>query len=498
MLRENWRFIQRVERCADSVVIVLSFILSFAFRGILPSLTESLGLESFEQSRVLPAFSSYLPLLFLALISSSFVLTTIGAYGSMRLSSYARLLWVSCTSVIITFFFLAATLFLLKSDVSRSFLILFSLCSAVCLFCERVIVLKVLRYWRRRGRNFRNLFLYGSGSQADIIAREIIRHPELGVGIKGLVTLHSHEEYAQVVGMDDMVESRGTFSSLMGLPTFHSLPDMIRGLHNLAIDEVIFTDGASSLSEIREVIALCASQGVKTTIAADMMSLGLMQSSISYFAGIPLIHFQTPPGDRWQLGVKRVLDVVISSALMLLLLPILTIVAISIYIEDRSPVLFKQKRVGLNGRIFTLYKFRSMRIGADIPSEVLQGLNEMQGPVFKIKNDPRRTGVGRWLRRFSMDELPQLWNVLRGDMSLVGPRPPIPSEVRQYGLTDRRRLSMRPGLTCTWQVSGRNTINDFESWVRLDLDYIDNWSLSLDFSLLVKTIPAVIFGHGAH
>jgi lipopolysaccharide/colanic/teichoic acid biosynthesis glycosyltransferase len=162
-----------------------------------------------------------------------------------------------------------------------------------------------------------------------------------------------------------------------------------------------------------------------------------------------------------------------------------------------GPVFFKQTRVGLNGRLFQMLKFRSMYLGSEANTEALKAYNEMQGPAFKMSNDPRVTPFGRILRRFSLDELPQLYNVLVGEMSLVGPRPPIPGEVSLYERRSRRRLSMRPGLTCTWQVSGRNEISDFAQWVKLDLDYIDNWSLLGDLWLLLRTIPAVLVGRGA-
>jgi lipopolysaccharide/colanic/teichoic acid biosynthesis glycosyltransferase len=183
--------------------------------------------------------------------------------------------------------------------------------------------------------------------------------------------------------------------------------------------------------------------------------------------------------------------------LIFLLSPVFLLIALLVKLSSPGPVFFSQRRIGLNGRIFRMYKFRSMYLGAEEELERLRSANEMSGPVFKMRNDPRVTAIGKVLRRFSLDELPQLWNVLRGDMSLVGPRPPVPGEVSEYERHSRRRLSMRPGLTCTWQVSGRNEIADFASWVELDLEYIDNWSLGRDFVLLFRTIPAVLFGTGA-
>lgn len=201
--------------------------------------------------------------------------------------------------------------------------------------------------------------------------------------------------------------------------------------------------------------------------------------------------------DNVPLFIKRILDFIVSGILLLVLLPALFFIAILIKLDSRGPVFFTQRRVGLNGRMFTLLKFRSMVINAEELLEKLRERNEMQGPVFKIANDPRITRVGGFLRKYSLDELPQLWNVLKGDMSLVGPRPPLPEEVSHYKRKQRKRLSMRPGLTCIWQVSGRNEIPDFEEWARLDLEYINTWSLKQDFVLLLKTIPAVMLGTGA-
>jgi exopolysaccharide biosynthesis polyprenyl glycosylphosphotransferase len=244
------------------------------------------------------------------------------------------------------------------------------------------------------------------------------------------------------------------------------------------------------------MVLACAEQGVRTTIAADLFSIGLVKSGISYFGGMPLIHFQTPPGDSWELAVKRMIDIAVAAVALVVLSPLFLILAVGVKTSP-GEILFRQTRVGLNGRLFQMLKFRSMCVGAEAALQQLKERNEMQGPAFKMKDDPRITPFGRFMRRFSLDELPQLWNVLIGDMSLVGPRPPIPGEVGLYERRSRRRLSMRPGLTCTWQVSGRNEIKDFESWVKLDLHYIDNWSLMGDLVLLLRTIPAVLLGTGA-
>jgi exopolysaccharide biosynthesis polyprenyl glycosylphosphotransferase len=330
--------------------------------------------------------------------------------------------------------------------------------------------------------------------QAQQLALEIVSRPELGIRIRAFADLG-----------EDTAGSGDRFRRQLleaGFP--HRIGRILLGqtavksaLRRYAIDEVIFTDMLYVVPQVQEMIEVCAEQGIRTTIAADLFSVGLVKSKMSYFGSMPLIHFETPPGDRWELSLKRLLDVIISGILLLFCLPIFLVIALILRITSPGPIFFVQRRVGQNGRYFDLYKFRSMVMNAEEQLDELREQNEMEGPVFKMKNDPRITRFGAFLRRFSLDELPQLWNVFRGDMSLVGPRPPVPGEVNLYERRDRRRLSMRPGITCTWQVSGRNTITDFEDWVKLDLEYIDNWSLQRDFVLLLQTIPAVLTGEGA-
>ncbi|MGC4073897.1 MAG: exopolysaccharide biosynthesis polyprenyl glycosylphosphotransferase [Nibricoccus sp.] len=216
-----------------------------------------------------------------------------------------------------------------------------------------------------------------------------------------------------------------------------------------------------------------------------------------WFAGEPVIHYSAQSAPSSHLIVKQLFDFTATAVILLLISPLLLIIAAAIKFTSPGPVLFRQQRAGLNGLPFQLLKFRSMRVGAETEQAALAAKNEMTGPVFKIAKDPRVTPVGRFLRRHSLDELPQLWNVLRGEMSLVGPRPLPVDEVKRFNDDAyRRRLSVRPGLTCLWQISGRNDIAQFEDWVRLDLAYIDQWSLWLDFKILLGTIPVVIFGRG--
>jgi len=237
-------------------------------------------------------------------------------------------------------------------------------------------------------------------------------------------------------------------------------------------------------------------QGIRTRFALNVFPHTRAKVDLEELDGVPLLTFSTSPNRPVQLFVKRAFDVGLAMLLLLIGLPLVGLVALAIKVSMGGAVLFRQTRCGLNGRSFTLYKFRTMVEDAEERQRELLHLNEMDGPVFKLRFDPRVTAVGRFLRKFSLDEIPQLWNVLRGDMSLVGPRPPIPEEVAQYQRWQRRRLAMKPGLTCLWQISGRNDL-DFDRWMQLDLEYIDNWSPVLDFKILLRTIPVVLSGRGA-
>jgi exopolysaccharide biosynthesis polyprenyl glycosylphosphotransferase len=272
--------------------------------------------------------------------------------------------------------------------------------------------------------------------------------------------------------------------------------DIPRILREYVIDRIIFVVPRMWLNRIEDAIHHCEREGISTAISVDLFKPKLAQLRQADFAGIPLIIFQTSTAKEWQLFFKRTFDMVISLVALVLLFPLFLFSAIGIKISSRGPIFFRQERCGMNGRKFTLLKFRSMYVGADMRKRELERQSEMRGPVFKMKRDPRVSKFGRFMRKFSIDELPQLFNVLSGDMSLVGPRPPLPAEVEMYETWQRRRLSMKPGLTCIWQVSGRNKV-DFEKWMEMDLQYIDNFSLWLDLKILVRTFFVVLTGYGA-
>jgi exopolysaccharide biosynthesis polyprenyl glycosylphosphotransferase len=315
------------------------------------------------------------------------------------------------------------------------------------------------------------------------MARLIHDHPWWGLKLLGLI----RERPA--------VSSEKTTAN--GIPVLGTLAEFEIILREIQVDEVILAIDRGDLPKLEDIFLLCEEMGIRTRLVLDFFPHVLARVELDEFQGSPLLTFSTTPDDQAALILKRTVDVFLAVVLLLASAIPLAFAALFIKMTSRGPVLFRQRRCGLNGRPFTLLKLRTMVEGAEQHLDDVVHLNEHDGPVFKAANDPRLTAFGRLIRRFSFDELPQLWNVLRGEMSLVGPRPPLPLEVARYERWQRRRLSMKPGVTGLWQVSGRNDIKSFEDWINLDLAYIDNWSLSLDAKILLRTIPTVLSGRGA-
>jgi exopolysaccharide biosynthesis polyprenyl glycosylphosphotransferase len=322
----------------------------------------------------------------------------------------------------------------------------------------------------------RNVLIVGTNPEARRIHDKIDSHAHLGLHVVGFLAGPDEPATAEALGMAG---------------------DLKRIVEERVVDDVILALPFEQLRECEQAIAWCEEVGVSVHLKVDFVRTLFAHTYPTVLDGIPMLTVSSIPHDPAQLLVKRGLDLLGSLLGLVAASPVLLGCAIGVKLTSPGPVLFTQRRVGLNGRIFTLYKFRSMYQDAEERKRELAGRNEMGGPVFKMKNDPRVTAVGRVMRKFSLDELPQLWNVLNGDMSLVGPRPPIPEEVHRYERWQRRRLSMKPGLTCLWQVNGRNRITSFEEWMRLDLRYIDTWSLKLDLKILLQTVPVVLLAKGA-
>jgi exopolysaccharide biosynthesis polyprenyl glycosylphosphotransferase len=306
----------------------------------------------------------------------------------------------------------------------------------------------------------------------------------------------SNARERKIIGLVDDDRSK-IGENVKGYKILGGLNDVPDILHKNVVDEVVFIVPRSWLGKVEGIIHSCETEGLKVSIAVDVFSPRISRLSQGDVGGFPMLTYESAPSPKFPLHVKRLIDIVVSGTALLCLLPVFAAVAVAVKATSKGPLFFRQQRCGRNGRRFLLYKFRTMVHDAESRLVELKKHNEMKGPAFKMENDPRVTPLGRFLRKSSLDELPQLWNILRGEMSLVGPRPPIPAEVNEYDSWHRRRLSMRPGLTCIWQVSGRNRITDFDEWMRLDLQYIDRWSLWLDLKIILKTIPVVLFGVGA-
>lgn len=344
---------------------------------------------------------------------------------------------------------------------------------------ERIIIRLVLGFLRKRGIGVDRALIVGCGETGRAILRSVVAQPGLGYQVAGFVD-------------DDPTKSGiGPFELLGGTDTLR------RVLRERQIDEVIITLPWHARGKIIEIMNECEANNARVKIVPDLFQLSLSRVAVDAVGGIPLIAVKEVNISGGSLAAKRALDLIVGLMLTIVLLPLMTTIALLIKWTSPGPVIFRQQRVGRSGAVFTAFKFRTMHVGAEDEVTQLSHLNEATGPLFKIRNDPRLTSIGRVLRRLSLDELPQLWNVLRGEMSLVGPRPPIPTEVEKYEDWHRKRLEVWPGVTGLWQVSGRSELT-FDEMVMLDIYYIENWSPWLDLWILIKTIPTVLSARGAY
>jgi exopolysaccharide biosynthesis polyprenyl glycosylphosphotransferase len=323
----------------------------------------------------------------------------------------------------------------------------------------------------------------GTGERALRMARELERFSDYGVRLVGFLS-----EGSAGPGRDEIA-----LGSSYKVRPISQLPAILR---EHVVDEIFFAVESGRLPDMEETFLLCDEEGVRTRVAVDFFPHVNSKVSLDRFGGAPLLTFTAAPDDEIHLLLKRLTDVIVAGVGLLILAPFMAAVVVLIRLTSPGPAIFRQVRCGLSGRRFVFYKFRSMCQNAEDLKPALEHLSTRE-TAFKIPDDPRLTPLGRYLRKFSIDEWPQLWSVLRGDMSLVGPRPAVPGEVEQYKRWQRRRLRMRPGLTCTWVISGRDSV-DFETWMKMDLEYIDNWSLALDWKILMRTIPRVLTGRGAN
>ena len=419
----------------------------------------------------------------LFLLSWHVIFSSFKLYASHRLSRRRdEIIDIVKATSLGTFIVLVAAVLLHIRMATSTFLVLFWAASTIATVGSRVLMRTFLKGARLHGRNLRNMLIIGTNQRALQFAKKIDAKPALGYRIVGFVD----EPWG---GIAEFLRTGYPLSC-----DFAGLPALLR---SSVVDEVVLAVPVRSLhSRASEIAALCEEQGIAVRLF-DVFDFKASQSRAEEFEGHSVITHFRGSVDGWAGVIKRGIDIAVSSLALILVSPVLLMTALLIKLTSPGPVMFFQNRLGLSKRHFAVCKFRTMVVDAEKRMTEIEHLNEVSGPVFKIKNDPRITSIGRVLRKTSIDELPQLWNVLKGDMSLVGPRP-LP--VRDYeGFSQdwqRRRFSVRPGITCLWQVNGRNSI-PFEQWMELDLQYIDKWSLWLDFEILLRTIPAVLKGSGA-
>jgi exopolysaccharide biosynthesis polyprenyl glycosylphosphotransferase len=376
--------------------------------------------------------------------------------------------------------------YLVRLELSRPFLALFLGYTWVALLLFRLTAGRVVGTIRREFAGPHYVMVVGTGERARRLGTALERSADYGVRLRGFLSVGAEGPYSSQPREGYSLECNYSVRPIADLPTL---------LRQHVIDEIIFAVDSDRLSALEEYFLLCDEEGVRTRVAVDFFPHVNSTVSLDKLGPTPLLTFSAAPYDEIRLLLKRAADIALAAAGLVVLAPFMLLIAIVIRLTSPGPAIFRQVRCGLNGRRFVFYKFRSMCENAEALKASVAHLNTRQ-TAFKIPRDPRLTPVGRFLRKFSIDEWPQLWNVLRGDMSLVGPRPAVPLEVDQYQRWQRRRLRMRPGLTCLWAISGRDEV-DFDTWMRMDMQYIDNWSLALDWKILLRTIPRVLTGRGA-
>ncbi|MDD5199023.1 MAG: sugar transferase [Terrimicrobiaceae bacterium] len=428
------------------------------------------GILRLDSSPDIPEFKYFVWVLAVIVPFGPFLLELQGYYQY----PLEKTVWKSVSQIARASFWLlallAASSFLLKLPIpSRSVILFFIMSAPLALIAKERLVTAI----------YKRTLKDGSVGERILIVGEPAKMAEVEAGFT-----HSQRLEIAVVARVPLVTD--------------DMAPLIAAVHEHSVGRVLLAFGSIQLDVVQRAIEACELEGVEAWLCADFIRTSIARPTYELLANRPMLVFRTTPDISWALLVKSVLDRTLAALGLIVLSPVLLAVALGIKLTSPGPAIFVQKRSGRHGRPFTMYKFRSMHSNAEMQRAELAAYNVMSGPVFKIEDDPRVTPFGRFIRKTSIDELPQLLNVLRGDMSLVGPRPLPVYEVERFESTaHRRRLSMRPGLTCLWQVRGRNAVTNFADWVRMDLEYIDNWSLALDLWILLRTVPVVAFGLGA-
>ena len=460
---------RQFNQIVDGVLLVLAFWGAHVLRIALMRVQEIAQLD-FIKLEAIPHFDNFRWLLFILMPFGPIFLEAQGFYThplqKTRKRSLNQMLhagfWLGLLiSFCVIFFKLEAP--------GRSVLILFGVLATVLLLIREYISLLYTHAAVKKGRLREIVILVGT--------KRDVANLKAGFSRDLLVEM-------EVAGEVDI--SREPVTRLIEL------------LHTSSASRVIFAGAHTQMNHIQQAIEACETEGVEAWLVADFIKTSIARPTFDTLSNRPMLVFRATPELSWALLAKSIFDRIAAFVLIILSIPLLILAALAIKFTSPGPIVFVQQRCGRNGRPFSMFKFRTMTSNAEMLRAEIAALNQMEGPVFKAERDPRITPVGRWLRKTSIDELPQLFNVLQGSMSLVGPRPLPIYEVENFqNYAQRRRLSVKPGITCLWQISGRNNVTSFDDWVKLDLAYIDNWSLTLDFKILLKTIPAVLFGSGA-
>src|SRR5688572_20468743 len=464
----------------DVAASVAAYLITFFLRQQLAIASTSEGFPAWLQVPLVTETGSY-HLVLLALPPVWAVALYLSGCTQFR-GRYSHMFMRYVRAVAVGLAIMVAGLFLFKLQmVARSFVVAFGAVNVVFLFLGRVAIMETAAFIRRKQVDGHRVLIVGCGEMGFSFARSLLADRTFNVKLLGHVCAPGETK-------DPRIDQ----------PTLGEMAKLDEVLDNDAVDEVVFAVNDVDQELLANALHFCDERGVDVLLPLPPALPARARVEIASVEGfdVPLLGLRRTPSGEARLFFKRLIDLIGVTCLILFSAPIMLLVSLAIRLESRGPILFKQTRCGRNGRQFTMLKFRSMVADAEAQRAKLLHLNEMSGPVFKIRRDPRITRVGAFIRKTSLDELPQFFNILLGDMSLVGPRPPIPSEVEQYKPWQRRRLSVKPGLTGLWQVSGRNNI-DFEEWMKLDLRYIDEWSLWLDIKILLRTVPAVFSKSGA-
>lgn len=453
---------------ADGVTAVALLFLAIAIRFGTASIAPQLDFTFSDPWIAVPAYAALWP----------FVLWTQGLYRHRARWTVRGEVGDVLRAVLIFAAIIFSLLFFSKNlDASRLVLVVLFPLLAIGALATRLVLRRVLIALRKSGRNTRFLLILGTTPQSQAFADMVDRHQTLGLQVIGHLA-------------DSADNDPGVTRPVLG-----GLDQIEEVLHSQVVDEVAICLPVSEWWRIDEIVRLSEEEGKTVRVPMYLLGRTIATGRAEEFDGVPIYSFLPGPDRALGLFAKRLLDLIGGSVVAIILTPVMLAIAVWIKLDSPGPILFRQERVGLHGRTFEVRKFRTMVADAEERLEALRDRNEVRGNAFKITSDPRVTRAGRRLRRTSLDELPQLLNVLRGEMSLVGPRPPLPSEVAGYDVWHRRRLSMRPGMTGLWQVSARSE-PDFDRWVESDLEYIDRWSFWLDLKIIAMTVPAVLAGQG--